>query len=123
MEGACAGGTITYRGDPVRLVNCHCNLHRRINGPVFSSYIVAQTKTLAVLDPKSSLHRCAVTDCSTKPYCGNCGTPLYNSDPSAYPGHSMIYLGIGTSAVMLKPDIHIFRENKLPWIDALASQH
>jgi hypothetical protein len=43
MEGSCACGTITYRaGEPLQVVNCHCNLCRNINDFAFSSYIVAK---------------------------------------------------------------------------------
>ncbi len=122
MEGSCACGAVTYTcGAPVTFVNCHCTLCRRINGAAFSSYVVVRSDAF-VVSGKHSLAAYAASDRSTKHYCGACGTPIYNTNPSTYPGLSMLYLGTVAQAGELEPGINIFCDSKLQWVDGISVQ-
>ena len=123
MNGSCACGKVTYRcADPVQIVNCHCTLCRSINGVAFSSYVVAMADAVE-FSGQANLSTYVATEASTKHFCSACGTPVYNSNPSGYPGMFMIYLGTVAKAASLVPRINIFCRSKLDWVDTLSEQH
>lgn len=122
MNGSCACGKVTYRcADPVQVVNCHCTLCRSINGSAFSSYIVVMADAVAL-----SGHNCLSTytaaDKATRHFCSACGTPVYNANPSGYPGMFMFYLGTVLEPAGFVPRINIFCRSKLELVDTLSEQ-
>jgi len=123
MKGSCACRAVTYlAGDPIQLVNCHCNLCRSINGSAFSSYVVAKSDTVH-FSGKQALSSYPITEKSTKHFCSKCGTPMFNSNLSTYPSLTMLYLGTVAESNNLSPSINIFCSSKLPWVDAIGNQH
>jgi hypothetical protein len=54
LVGSCSCGAVrlTAEADARRIVNCHCNMCRRMNGSAFSSYVVIPRKTLSILGEK-----------------------------------------------------------------------
>ena len=75
MNGSCICGAITYEveGAPKSVVNCHCNMCRKMNGSAFSTYaaVLSDEFTLTSGEPKAR----KVSDNATKHFCGlNCAT-------------------------------------------------
>jgi hypothetical protein len=121
-SGQCQCGEVSFTvtGELKRLVNCHCNRCREMNGSAFSSYVVIATDNLCITSGQEKLQKFAVSDHINKHFCGNCGTPVYNDNPVTYPGLSMLYLGTLKNTAALMPSINIFCESKLPWVDTLS---
>ena len=92
-----------------------------MNGSAFSSYVVVKAETLE-LSGREFLSSYAVTDRSTKHFCTQCGTPIFNANPHTYPGLSMLYLGALTEGEKLSPGINIFCLSKCSWVDHIAEQ-
>ena len=121
LAGQCRCGLVHYEncGKIVTMVNCHCNLCRAMNGSAFSSYVVVMRGNLSVTG-EENLRAYPVTQRSTKSFCGVCGTPLFNLNPSLYPGFAMLYFGTLADNAALLPGINTYCDDKLAWVDSIA---
>jgi hypothetical protein len=122
MNGICKCGAIKFiSGEPLQVVNCHCNLCRSINGSAFSTYVVTKIAELKIEAGTQLLATFDATDHAVKHFCRQCGTPLYNTNPHRFPELAMIYLGIASSHRQLMPGINIYCSSKLDWVDKVPS--
>lgn len=117
----CKCGEVRYVIDgPIRrVVNCHCTLCRAMNGGAYSSYAVILEKDLSIRAGGESLGAYNVVGTAVKRFCLKCGTPLYNVNPSRYPGAAMVYLGTLDGHERLNPEVNIYCANQLPWVNAI----
>jgi hypothetical protein len=121
VSGACTCGSIKYHAnaDLRRIVNCHCNMCRKMNGSAFSSYAVIPRKLL-VVSGDENLAAYQVTNSARKHFCRECGTPIFNTNEK-YPGACMIYLGTLDGSGSHLPSLNIFSESMLGWVDSIGS--
>jgi hypothetical protein len=121
LSGACSCGAVKYRSDADlrRVVNCHCNMCRKMNGGAFSSYAVIPRKLL-VLSGSDNLAEYQVTAAARKYFCKKCGTPIFNTNEK-YPGACMIYLGSLEGGANHEPSINVFSESMLGWVESIGS--
>jgi hypothetical protein len=119
LRGSCLCGEVTYTAPskPLQVVACHCALCRKLTGAALSVYVVSRTEYFQVDDPSSQLRRHQVTERTSRSFCGVCGSPLFNQNPSSYPGLTMLYLGSTDSPELHEPAIQIFCESRLPWLE------
>jgi hypothetical protein len=117
--GSCECGQIQYKvaGPVLQVVACHCALCRSMTGAPFSSYVVVNEKHFAVTSGHEILANYAVTERTKRHFCVTCGTPIFNSNPHTYNGLAMIYLGTVVGHENLAPEISIFCESKLGWVN------
>jgi hypothetical protein len=121
LTGACSCGSVTYYADADlrRVVNCHCNMCRKMNGSAFSSYAVIPKKLL-MYSGHQNLAEYRVTEAARKHFCLKCGTPLFNTNEK-YPGACMIYLGSLDEGASQSPSINVFCESMLGWVEKVGS--
>jgi hypothetical protein len=120
VAGSCRCGAVrlAVAGGVRRVVNCHCQLCRGMNGTAFSTYAVVEAAGLTVVAGRECVAVHAVTATAQKHWCARCGTPLYNTNPR-YAGLAMLYLGILDGCATLVPAVNIYCSSKLPWVDQL----
>ena len=121
LPGACSCGLVTYRADADlrRIVNCHCNMCRKMNGSAFSSYAVIPRKLL-VLFGEDHVSEYQVTERAKKHFCRQCGTPLFNSN-ERFPGACMVYLGSLEDGARHLPSLNVYCESMLGWAENIGS--
>ena len=121
LTGACSCGSVKYRADADlrRIVNCHCNMCRQMNGSAFSSYAVIPRKFL-VLSGDDNVAEYQVTEAARKHFCRKCGTPLFNTNEK-YPGACMVYLGTLAGNERHLPSLNVFCESMLGWVENIGS--
>jgi len=119
LEGKCLCGQLKYevQGDIKKVVNCHCNLCRNMNGAAFSSYAVVLTGDFDIT--QGEVKRFAISQHSQKYFCEHCGTPIYNRNPK-YAGLTMLYLGTLENPGLSKPDVNIYCDSELDWTSAVG---
>ncbi|KJY93415.1 aldehyde-activating protein [Vibrio neptunius] len=121
MLGSCQCKSVQFRvtGDFKRIVNCHCTLCRKMNGAAFSTYVAVLTTDFDLIS--GNLVSCDVTENARKHFCGQCGTPIFNSNPR-YAGLNILHLGsLDTESPQeLKPEVNIYDESKVSWLDYLS---
>jgi hypothetical protein len=118
LFGGCRCGQVQYKlvGPIVQVVACHCGLCRSMTGAPLSSYAVVKEEHVAFTDSRAALASYAVTEHTNRHFCVTCGTPLFNSNPHAYRGLTMLYLGTVQGHERLTPGINIYCESKLSWV-------
>ncbi|BFT29052.1 GFA family protein [Alteromonas sp. D210916BOD_24] len=118
MEGSCNCKSVQFSSsDEIRaIVNCHCNLCRKMNGSAFSTYVVVASENFIL--KSGSLKTVQVSENASKSFCKHCGTPIYNQNPKLA-GLKILYLGSIDNAPTLKPAINIYCESQLKWVNQL----
>lgn len=120
MKGSCNCKKVTFNSsDAVKaIVNCHCNLCRKMNGAAFSTYVVVPESQFSLIG--DTIGHFKVSSHSTKYFCTECGTPIYNQNPKLN-GVIIIHLGAIDTQVEIQPAINIFCESQLSWVNKLSS--
>ncbi|MFO6423331.1 GFA family protein [Motilimonas sp. KMU-193] len=115
ITGACHCQSVKYEihGDIKKIVNCHCQLCRGMNGAAFSTYAVALQSDFKLV--AGELAHFNVTDNATKHFCPTCGTAIFNRN-AKLAGLNMLYFGTIQAATAMKPDVNVFCESKLDWL-------
>ncbi len=122
MTGFTGGGlcgAIGYEvgGDPVRMLNCHCDDCRRATGASFGTFVFVNESDLTILQgtPKFFAHANDVGVTMTKQFCANCGTQLFGQGARA---GGIIHVKVGTidDAGFVRPAMDLFVSKKLPFV-------
>jgi len=118
MEGSCNCQSVQFSssGEIRAIVNCHCNLCRKMNGSAFSTYAVVPSENFIL--KSGSLKTVQVSENASKSFCEHCGTPIYNQNPKLA-GLKILYLGAIDKALDIKPAINIYCESQLQWVNQL----
>ena len=121
LVGSCGCGAVrlSAQADARRIVNCHCNLCRKMNGSAFSSYVVIPHKSLSILG-REHLATYEIKPGAQKHYCSKCGTPLFNMS-SRYPGACMLYLGVLEPVPTSAPSLNVYCDDMLDWAERIGS--
>ncbi len=114
IKGSCICKAVTYQviGDIKKVVNCHCNLCRKMNGAAFSTYAAVLTADFTLLSGELRSHQ--VSEHATKHFCSTCGTPIFNSNPNLAGLHILHFGSLDTSKA-LTPNINIYCESEISW--------
>lgn len=118
LTGSCNCGAIKYgvSGDIRIILNCHCNTCRKMNGSAFSTYVAVSNENFEL--SSGTLKRHKVTDKAEKNFCGECGSPIFNSNPQ-YPGITILHLGSLDNMANLEPTTNIYCDSRLDWLGKL----
>jgi hypothetical protein len=121
LVGSCRCGAVQLaaEADARRIVNCHCNMCRRMNGSAFSSYVVIPHKTLSVIG-EEHIATYEAAPGARKHYCLRCGTPLFNL-VGRYAGACMIYLGAIEPQPAGAPSLNVYCGSMLHWVESIGA--
>jgi catechol 2,3-dioxygenase-like lactoylglutathione lyase family enzyme len=124
FTGGCLCGAIRYEVDRIfDVIYCHCNQCRRSSGaPVM---LTAQVSGDAFRLTKGTPSEYRTSDSGRSLFCGTCGSGQYGE--YAPPNHPLVRDGryfsvrVGTfdDPQQVRPQIHQFVEDKLPWFDTI----
>ena len=123
IEGGCLCGAVRYRSEaePVMQVICHCKTCQKNSGSAFSMNVAVPEDSLQV-EGKSLRSYEDRSGASGQPfhrhYCGDCGSHVYSQGP-AYGAVAFIKAGTLDEATWVAPSVHIWTEEKLPWVAVL----
>ncbi len=122
ISGSCNCGAVTYEiSDNIkRVVNCHCGMCRKMNGSSFSTYAVVPDTSFRLISGDANLSSHTVSENATKNFCNICGTPIYNLNPK-YQFLKILHLGSLDNAHQYRPDVNIFCDTKLDWLDDIGA--
>lgn len=122
IKGTCSCNSINFEINAtaiVKAVNCHCNLCRKMNCSAFSSYVVIRESGYKLISGQDNIASYKRSQNATKSFCRICGTPIYNSNPTQYPGLKILYLGTLENAEQINIDANIFCDTRLDWVKGI----
>jgi len=116
----CGCGSVSVRlgKDIYSVFNCHCNDCRTHNGSAYTSYVVSSVDGFEITqgaDVVASYHN----DISTKHYCSQCGTPLFNTIET-YPNIRLFYLGAVDHCEEFEPKMNVWCQTQLSWVNDIG---
>ncbi len=119
--GSCFCNSVKYviTGDIKSVVNCHCNKCKKLTGSAFAEIAIIDGQNLEISAGHELISRYAITEGSTKHFCGCCGTPIYNEHVK-YPGLYMLQVGSLDEPAQITPAVNIFCESMLPWVKGIS---
>lgn len=119
LTGKCQCGAIRYEaeGEPAHSAICHCSDCRASAGaPMVGWALFPQDKVTIHGDPvryQSSEH-------ATRHFCGTCGTGLFYTNPTIFPGAIDIQTSTLDDPAALPPEGQIQMAEAHPWIAKLS---
>ena len=121
LDGNCNCGAVSFeinQDDIKTIVNCHCNLCRKMNGAAFSTYVAVLDSGFKLRQGTNNIQKHQVSINAYKHFCSICGTPIYNKSHK-YNGTTIVHFGALNNTAELKPLINIYCESKLSWLDKI----
>ena len=116
FSGKCLCGMVTYESyiEPKAIFNCHCEDCRRATGSVFGTNLfVPEDEVKIFVEVSSYSHTADSGSIMTKFFCNNCGSLLFGKN-SAKNKVMSIRAGSVNQLDLIKPEINIFMESKVP---------
>ena len=113
--GGCLCGAVRYRAaaDPVRAVNCHCDMCRRCSGAAFLTFVLFPREGFAWTAGEAKLYRSSAA--ATRGFCAHCGGTLVMHEADL---EDLVQVTLGSldRPQDVRPDDHVWTEEQVPWL-------
>jgi len=116
LAGGCLCGAVRFEIDaqPADVVDyCHCALCRRASGAPVTAWIQVAPARFAL--KRGQPRSVSVTARGTRWFCGDCGSPLYMTDPEARSIGAP--LGALDEPSALRPTVHGWVSSRVAWCE------
>ncbi len=119
QSGACLCGAVRFT---VKLPSsfcghCHCSMCRRNHGAGFVTWFAVPEQQLSIDEGKDELVKFASSDHGTRSFCSRCGSSLF-CVTGLTPDHIDIPLASMEGPIDREPQIHVYYDDRVPWVDA-----
>lgn len=114
-SGGCLCGAVQYRAtaDPIRAVNCHCGMCRRISGAAFLTHVHFPIGAFTWTQGEPTRYRSSAF--AARGFCPQCGSTLTMHE-AVLDDRVQVTLGSLDQAAEVRPDDHVWTESQLPWL-------
>jgi hypothetical protein len=114
--GGCLCGTVRYlaRADPIRVVNCHCGVCRRVSGAAFMTFVHFPMSTFAWTGAEPTRYRSSHD--AERGFCAVCGSTL-SMHEAVLADRVQVSLGSLDRPDLVRPDDHVWTRSQLPWLE------
>lgn len=120
VKGGCLCGAVRYESaaEPAMVAVCHCTTCQKYTGSAFSLNLGMPAGSVTITGDSLASYEDRA-GASGKPFyrgfCARCGSPI-SGQGEAYPGMIFIKAGTLDDPSWVKPDAHIWCDEKLPWV-------
>jgi hypothetical protein len=116
--GGCLCGAVRYRAsaDPIRAVNCHCGMCRRISGAAFMTFVHFPASAFAWIGAEPTRYRSSGD--AERGFCAVCGSTL-SMHEAVLPDRVQVSLGSLDRPDLVRPDDHVWTSSQLPWLEVV----
>ncbi|MGR5063903.1 GFA family protein [Photobacterium sp. DNB22_13_2] len=120
VTGSCSCCSIKYQitGPVQKVVNCHCDHCKKMNGSAISTYVAVLDSDFVIT--QGEVKQFAISEKASKYFCGDCGTPLFN-EYIKHSGLKMLHLGGLDSINDLTPSMNLYSESQTGWIGDVSN--
>lgn len=119
LKGQCLCGRIKYEVDALetRMGHCHCSMCRKFHGAAFATLGEAKAENFRWVSGKQYLKTYTAPNHTKRQFCEHCGSSL--TFAPAKDDQKRIEFSLSTldTAIELKPDAHIYTDNKANWYE------
>jgi hypothetical protein len=116
--GGCLCGAVRYRAgtDPIRVVNCHCGICRRISGAAFMTFVHFPADEFAWTGAQPTRYRSSAD--AERGFCSVCGSTL-SMHETVLTDRVQVSLGSLDRPDLVRPDDHVWTSSQLPWLEVV----
>ncbi len=113
--GGCLCGAVRYRSsaDPVRAVNCHCGMCRRVSGAAFLTFVHFPREAFNWTEAEQVRYRSSPE--AERGFCSACGSTLTMHE-TVLQDRVQVCLGSLDRPQDIRPDDHVWTTDQLPWL-------
>ena len=113
--GRCLCGAVRYRAteDPIRAVNCHCGMCRRLSGAAFLTHVHFRIGDFTWTKGKPTRYRSSAE--AGRGFCNQCGSTLTMYE-TVLDDRVQVTLGSLDRPENARPDDHVWTEEQLAWL-------
>ena len=119
ITGGCLCGAVRYEvsGEPVRIINCHCDDCRKTTGAAFATNVFFKEADITILQgtPKSFQHTADSGATMTKEFCDQCGSQIFGKGSRGV-GVKSVRAGTIDDPSSVIPSLDIYIARKLPGV-------
>lgn len=118
LSGQCHCGTVRWSATlpPKIVINCHCNMCRKLSGADYSSWVVFPASQFRLLAGEQSVSRYQATAHTFKSFCSTCGSTVSAINNSKFPDCIYVARGNITDDIDLPVQFQVFTNDKAPWV-------
>jgi hypothetical protein len=116
--GECLCGRVRYRAvaDPIRVVNCHCPMCRRVSGAAFMTFVHFPADAFAWTGAEPTRYRSSAA--AERGFCAVCGSTL-SMHEAVLADRVQVSLGSLDRPDLVRPDDHVWTRSQLPWLEVV----
>jgi hypothetical protein len=109
---------VRYRAgtDPIRVVNCHCGICRRISGAAFMTFVHFPADEFAWTGAQPTRYRSSAD--AERGFCSVCGSTL-SMHETVLTDRVQVSLGSLDRPDLVRPDDHVWTSSQLPWLEVV----
>jgi hypothetical protein len=113
--GQCQCGAISYEtmGEPAYSAICHCGDCRKSAGAPMVGWALFPRDQVAITGTPVEYQS---SDKATRHFCGTCGSGLFYTNPTVFPGMIDIQTGTLDDQNIFPPAIHVQFAEAAPWM-------
>lgn len=123
FSGQCYCSSIIFKGitNPKKATVCHSMDCQMFSGAPFRAVVLVSAENVEILcSSKIYVKVAASGNYQAQPFCGECGTQLYSSEPNELKVFN-VRLGCVNERAELVPKVPIWRESVVPWLCELGA--
>ena len=113
--GSCLCGAVKMeaRGEPLRVMHCHCPSCRKATGAAFATFVDYTSDSVTFSGTGMKMYTSSPG--VTRRFCGDCGSTIsYQGDN--WPDEINISLGFFDNPEVFTPQSHCYVKTALPWL-------
>jgi hypothetical protein len=113
--GGCLCGAVRYRADtdPIRVVNCHCGMCRKMSGAAFLTFVHFPIASFTWTQGQPTRYRSSAD--AERGFCARCGSTL-DMREDVLPDCVQVTLGSLDDPGAVRPDDHVWTRSQVSWL-------
>lgn len=114
--GHCYCGAVTFEvsGSPIWVSHCHCESCRRHCSSVVATFVGYSPEQVSFTASQPASY--SSEDGVKRSFCGKCGSPV-SYESNRWRDQLHLYLGIFDEPNNIRPQDHVFCEEKIGWLN------
>lgn len=119
IKGSCLCGGVEYSltSAPLLMENCHCSMCRKAHGTAYATFAKIHRADFKYTKGEELVDYYQSSDEVKRSFCQVCGAKFTFDWPQAIPDFLFLAAGTLDDDPGLKPEMHIFTDNKADWYE------
>ena len=119
ITGKCHCGAIEWEAKlpPKIVLNCHCNMCRKLSGADYSSWVIFPVDQYRIKTGTVNISQYQATEKYSKSFCRKCGSTISCVNNDKFPKHIYVARGNILSNVDLPVELQVYTTDKAAWLE------